>query len=133
MLGFGLFTAVGFLIAPMAMTLGIGNMPINSRNKGKVGELELAAFLKERGFPEARRGQQYHGGGDSPDVVVPGLEELHLECKRVEAGSLYKWLAQAKRDAAAGKIPVVAHRKNREEWVAILPLSDLLTLMLGKG
>lgn len=102
-------------------------MPINSRNKGKVGELELAEFLRERGF-EARRGQQFHGGAGSPDVVTD-IPDVHLECKRVEAGNLYTWLEQAKRDAAEGSIPVVAHRRNRKEWVAILPLDDFLKLM----
>lgn len=108
-------------------------MPINSRNKGKVGELELVSFLKDHGYGEAFRGQQFHGGADSPDVVVPGLEGVHFECKRVEKGNLYDWLKQAKRDSAEGEIPVVAHRKNREDWVAILPLEDLLSLLLTKG
>ena len=103
---------------------------INSRQKGAAGERELAAFLVERGF-EARRGQQFHGGGDSPDVVtnIPGV---HFECKRVEKGNLYDWLAQAERDVGGPegeKIPVVAHRRNKKEWVAILPLDDLLTLL----
>ena len=53
---------------------------MNSKQKGKRGELELAKKLQEYGF-EARRGQQYSGiGGD--DVV--GLEGVHIECKRVE-------------------------------------------------
>lgn len=100
---------------------------INSRVKGAVGERELAEFLRGFGYA-ARRGQQYAGGGDSPDVVsdLPGV---HLECKRVEAGNLYKWLAQATRDAAEGKIPVVAHRRNQGEWVAILPLAKLLHII----
>lgn len=100
-----------------------------SRSKGKRGELELAAYLRERGI-EARRGQQFSGGAGSPDVVhnIPGV---HLECKRCEAGNLYDWLAQARRDAGTTQIPVVAHRKNNREWVAILPLSALLTLLSG--
>lgn len=104
---------------------------INSRNKGKVGELELAAFLRERGH-EARRGQQFKGGAGSPDVVCDTLPGVHLECKRVEAGNLYNWLEQAISDAG-GKIPVVAHRRNRKDWVAILPLADLLKLMETKN
>ncbi len=102
---------------------------MNSRTKGKNGELELAAFLREHGF-EARRGQQFSGGGDSPDVVhnIPGV---HLECKRVEQGNLYDWMAQAIRDANPADIPVVAHRRNRRDWVAILPLENLLDLLKG--
>lgn len=104
---------------------------INSRAKGCVGERELSAFLREHGY-DARRGQQFSGGGgDSPDVVhnIPGV---HLECKRVEAGQLYNWLAQAKRDAA-GKVPVVAHRRNGKEWVAIVNLEDFFNLLLLTG
>jgi Holliday junction resolvase len=104
-------------------------MKINSRAKGKAGELELAAYLRERGF-DARRGVQFKGGSDSPDVVCPALPGVHLECKRVEAGNLYTWLAQAVRDAG-GKVPVVAHRRNRQDWVAILPLASLLGMLRG--
>jgi Holliday junction resolvase len=103
-------------------------MPINSRAKGAKGERELASFLRDLGF-EARRGQQFHGGSDSPDVVT-NLDNIHLECKRVEAGNLYTWLEQATRDAN-GKVPVVAHRRNKKDWVAILPLQNLLELIRG--
>lgn len=106
---------------------------INSRNKGACGERELADFLKVRGFPEARRGQQFKGGADSPDVVCAGLEDFHIECKRVEAGNLYVWLKQAVRDAAGKKTPVVMHRRNHGEWVAIVRLDDFLNQVLVKG
>lgn len=104
---------------------------MNSRAKGKRGELELVAFLKERGY-DARRGQQYAGGTDSPDVISKALDGFHLECKRVERGVLYDWLAQACRDAG-DRTPIVAHKKNRGEWVAILRLDDLLNLILTRG
>ncbi len=102
-------------------------MTLNSRAKGKAGELELAAFLRERGFVEARRGQQFKGGGDSPDVV--GIPGVHVECKRVESGNLYTWLDQAIDDAAPRTVPVVAHRRSRRPWVAILRLNDFLELV----
>lgn len=99
---------------------------MNSRAKGKRGELELAEFIRAYGH-EARRGQQFSGGADSPDVVtsIPGI---HFECKRVESGNPYLWLEQAQRDAG-DKVPVVAHKRNRQEWIAILPLDDLLTIL----
>jgi Holliday junction resolvase len=107
-------------------------MSINSRSKGKRGELELAKYLRDAGYPNARRGQQFKGGTDSPDVVCPGLsEEFHIECKCVEAGNPYNWLAQAQRDAN-GKVPVVAHKKSRKEWVVILTLEDFLNLQLRR-
>lgn len=100
---------------------------MNSRAKGKRGELELAHFLAEHGHP-ARRGQQFSGGTDSPDVVAESLSHLHIECKRVEAGNLYEWLRQASRDAGPVKIPVVFHRRNDEEWVVVLKAADFLGL-----
>lgn len=106
---------------------------INSRAKGARGERELAVVLKEHGF-EARRGQQFQGGPDSPDVVTkhPALAPFHIECKRVEAGNLYVWMDQARRDGV-GKTPLVAHKRNGEEWVAILPLSSFLFLLQSLG
>jgi Holliday junction resolvase len=100
---------------------------INSRAKGKTGELELAAFLREHGF-ESRRGQQFKGGGDSPDVT--GIPGWHVECKRVEKGNFYDWLKQAIDDGwESFDKPVVMHRRNHEEWVAILRLEDFLELV----
>jgi Holliday junction resolvase len=105
---------------------------MNSRAKGKAGELELAAVLREHGFGEARRGAQYSGSNESPDVV--GLPGYHIECKRCEAGSLYTWLAQATRDSdGSGRVPVVIHRKSRQQWVAILPLTAFLRIAGGQG
>ena len=99
---------------------------INSIRKGKAGELEAVALLKDYGF-EARRGQQYAGGGDSPDVVhnIPGY---HIEVKRTETLSIYKAMEQARRDGGS-KIPLVLHRRNGKEWLAILPAKDLLYLI----
>ena len=102
---------------------------INSRAKGKVGELEVVDFLKERGIP-ARRGQQYEGSSDSPDVIAGGcMAGIHVEVKRVQAGNLYNWLDQACRDADMAKTPIVAHRRNGKRWVAILDLRDFVNLM----
>jgi len=103
----------------------------NSRSKGKVGELEFAHFLSDRGLG-ARRGQQFSGGTDSPDVVCEGLPGVHFEVKRVEAGNPYKWLEQAQRDAGLEKLPVVAHRKNGKDWVAIVPMQVMIDLLVQK-
>lgn len=100
-----------------------------SRRKGKRGELEWAAFLTDRGAA-ARRGSQYHGGPDSPDVVCLALAEFHWEVKRVESFSLYDALDQACADAALGKVPTVAHRRNKRDWVVVLRGEDFVRLAL---
>lgn len=100
---------------------------MNSRDKGKRGELELSHFLTEHGFP-ARRGQQFSGSPDSPDVICKSLP-FHFEVKRTECLSLYPAMQQAVNDAGEGSVPLVAHRRNRREWLAILRLDDLLELL----
>ena len=98
-----------------------------SRRKGARGEREFAAILTAEGF-DARRGLQHRGGPDSPDVIVPSLPSIHFEAKRTERLSLYDAIAQARRDAG-DKLPIVAHRRNASEWVAILTLTDLLAII----
>ena len=98
-----------------------------SRNKGKDGERAIAKILRDHGWADARRGVQYKGGGDSPDVV--GLPGVHIEVKRVESLRLYDALDQSIADAAPGETPVVFHRRNKKPWVAILLLDDYLKLL----
>lgn len=99
---------------------------INSKNKGASGERELANLLKDYGFEDARRGQQYCGANGDADVV--GLEGVHIECKRVEKLNLDKAYEQAMNDAKEEEMPVVIHRKNRQEWKVTLSLDDFITL-----
>lgn len=98
-----------------------------SRDKGKAGEREAAALLREWGFESARRGQQYAGGADSPDVV--GLPGWHIEVKRTETLRLYPALEQMERDKAGTSKAVVFHRRSRKGWVAILRAEDFLELI----
>ena len=98
---------------------------MNSRAKGARGEREWAAYLRERGF-SARRGCQFSGSPDSPDVV--DSSPLHWEVKRVERLNLHDACDQAKRDAA-GKPWAVAHRRNRGEWLVTVPADWLLGLL----
>lgn len=101
---------------------------INSREKGKRGEEELANYLKGKGY-DARRGQQYSGAGGDPDVI--GIPGIHIECKRVEKLNLDSALEQSIRDARPGEIPVVIHRKNRQQWRITMMLSDFLKIYGG--
>lgn len=96
-----------------------------SRDKGKRGERELAGILRGYGF-DAKRGVQYHGGPDSPDVT--GLPGVHIEVKRTEKLSLYDALAQSRADSGPEEMPVVIHRRNDCEWVVIQPLPDWIEL-----
>ena len=94
---------------------------INSKRKGKRGELEFSNLCKEHGF-NTRRSQQYSGINGDADVV--GLEGIHIEVKRVERLNLSKAMKQAIEDSKEGEIPIVAHRKNREEWKVTMKAED---------
>ncbi len=93
---------------------------MNSRKKGKRGERDFRDFLRDMGFT-ARRGQQFAGGADSPDVIVEELPFVHFEVKfgakfAIGTSELDKAWSQAVRDAGGKKTPVVAFRRNREFW-----------------
>ena len=101
---------------------------MNSREKGRRGEVELAKVLREYGY-EARRGQQYKGGADSPDVI--GIDGVHIECKRVETLNIEKAMQQSTRDAG-DNVPVVMHRKNGEKWKVTMWLDDWVRFEWGQ-
>ena len=103
---------------------------MNSNRKGKTFEREIAKYLREHGYTDARRGQQYKGCADSPDVV--GLTGFHVEAKRTEHFRLYESLEQSKRDAADDEIPIVIHRKNGEKAVVVISLDDFMEVIHGQ-
>ena len=98
---------------------------MNSRDKGKRGELEAAHVLQEYGY-DARRSQQYAGINSDADVV--GLPRIHLEIKRVEKLNVDDALSQSIRDAKDEEIPVVMHRKNRTEWKITMRFADWIEM-----
>ncbi len=94
---------------------------MNSREKGKAGELELARILREYGYT-ARRGQQFSGlNGDADVIGIPGI---HIECKRVERLNIHEAMQQSVRDAKNDEVPVIMHRKNRTEWLVTQRLEE---------
>ena len=111
-------------------------MSVNSNQKGKRGEREVVELLRRCGF-EARRGQQFKGTPDSPDVEhnLRGLGlfqdiNLHIEVKRTEALSIYKVMEQAEADAGDDDMPVIFHKRNNKPWVVCLLAEDFLDIMI---
>lgn len=100
---------------------------MNSKQKGKRGELELVRKLKEHGFA-TRRTVQYNGKADEGDADLKGLDGIHIECKRVEKLNLYDAIGQAIHDAKDGELPTVFHRKNNSEWLVTMKLDDWVKL-----
>ena len=102
---------------------------MNSRAKGARGERAWRDELRAAGWMSARRGQQFAGSPDSPDVVCPQLSCFHFEVKHCERGNPFEFIAQAVRDAGEEKIPTVAMRRNRQPFIVILRTADFFALL----
>lgn len=105
----------------------------SSQRKGADGERELAEILRENGYPIERGGSFTYG--KVPDLM--GLPGIHIEVKRVERLNLNEAMRQAIRDSKRFEDgnPAVFHRRNREQWLVTMRLSDWLILYQegGKG
>ena len=102
---------------------------MNSREKGKRGERQWRDELRANGY-DARRGQQFSGSPDSPDVVCDGLPWIHFEVKAVEKLNVQDAMDQARRDAGL-KVPVVAHRRNFREWLVTMSAETFFRFLRG--
>lgn len=104
---------------------------MNSRAKGARGERAFRDLLRAEGY-EARRGQQFSGSPDSPDVVCPDLKGYHFEVKCVERLNIEDAMAQARRDAGETKIPIVAHKRNHCNWLITMDAETFFSLIRNK-
>lgn len=110
---------------------------MNSKDKGKRGEREVAGILRDLGF-RAHRGQQYQGGNDSPDIIHE-MQNVHVEVFYGDPVPLKAKLNQAIRDCEKRNvanttnvqfIPAVMHRRisrkmRGEPWLVTVQLLDL--------
>jgi hypothetical protein len=96
---------------------------INSKRKGKTGELEACQALRDTLGIDAARSQQFCGAAGDADLST-SMDGVHFEVKRTEALRLYDAMAQAVGDCG-DSIPVVLHRRNRGEWLCVVRLDDL--------
>ena len=104
---------------------------LNSRRKGAAGELAAAKLLTAAGHP-ARRGRQYAGHPDAPDIVCPSLP-IHWEVKVVEKLNFWNALDQARKDCPPEKTPIVLAKKRRTGWVVTLGAEDFLRMLARMG
>lgn len=102
---------------------------MNACQKGKRGERAWRDELRAAGYTDARRGRQYSGGDDSPDVVCKQLPRAHWEVKWVENLNLREAMEQAKRDAGFSKFPFVAHKKNNAGWLVTMTAETFFQLL----
>lgn len=101
---------------------------MNSKQKGKRGELEFSNKCKEFGF-DTKRSVQYCGANGDSDVI--GLPHIHAEVKRVEKLNIEKAVEQAVDDCLKGHYPIVAHRKNKKKWLVTMEFDDWMELYKG--
>ena len=99
---------------------------MNSREKGKRFERQLATRLREYGYDAKRTAQNCGKNGDAPDVT--GLPGIHIEAKHQERMSLYDWMAQAVRDHMDGTLPAVFHKANNKDLLVTMRFDDWMTL-----
>ena len=103
---------------------------INSRSKGKRGELAAVRFWAEHGWQGGRRGFQGRGGGEAPDIIIPDLSDfLWFEVKHCQKLQPYKWMEKAQRDCRAGHTPVVQMKSNNMDWMTLMWTVDFAGLL----
>jgi len=124
---------------------------MNSREKGKRGERQWRDELREHGY-HARRGQQFSGSAESPDVVCDELGWAHFEVKAVERLNIEDAMEQARRDcqqistphpcplpdrggeggdSRGPKIPVVAHKRSHRPWLVTMDAETFFKFLDG--
>jgi hypothetical protein len=116
----------------------MSNSKINSRRKGARGERQWRDELRAQGF-HARRGQQFSGGTESPDVVCEELSGFHFEVKVVERLNIEDAMDQARRDSGQAepaptaltrrKFPIVAHRRNHRPWLVTMDAETFFKIL----
>jgi Holliday junction resolvase len=102
---------------------------MNSREKGKRGERQWRDELRAEGYT-ARRGQQFSGSPDSPDVISEDLPWIHFEVKAVERLNIEDAMDQARHDCSA-KIPVVAHKRSFRPWLVTMTAEVFFKFLRG--
>ena len=110
---------------------------MNSRAKGKRGELEAAKALSEVLRVRVERTVQYKGAAGDADLKIEALPLLHVEVKRrnnaITPHQAEHFLEQAERDARPGSVPVCIHRPDDDTrhclTVRVDRLYDLVAML----
>lgn len=98
----------------------------SERRKGNAGELEVARIFQAAGFDCDRTP---NSGGLRIRGDLHGDLPLHVEVKRQETARPWLWAAQARADAEVGERWLVAMRRSRDEWLALMPLVTVMRLL----
>lgn len=111
---------------------------MTSRRKGKDGENELAQIINRklgirclaRNLVQSRNGGHDLVVTDTSTLPAQRLDQLAIEVKRhkqVKPADIKSWWQQAAKQALdIKKVPVLFYRADREDWQAMIPLSEKL-------
>jgi len=103
---------------------------MNSREKGKRGERQWRDELRANGYM-ARRGQQFAGSAESPDVVCEELKWAHMEVKSTERFNVYDAMDQAAPRCRSARVPLVMHKRNFRRWLVVMEAETFFRLLRG--
>ena len=98
----------------------------SERNKGANGEREVASLFRTYGFDCDR---VPNSGGLRLKGDLIGVPGLHVEVKRQEVARPWAWWEQAESETPPGSVTVVAFRRARSPWLAIVRLDVLAELL----
>jgi hypothetical protein len=103
---------------------------MNSREKGKRGERQWRDELRANGYA-ARRGQQFCGSPESPDVMCEELRWIRFEVKAVERLNIREAMDQAIAECGIQKVPVVAHKRSFRGWLVTMEAETFFRFLRG--
>ena len=108
-------------------------MAVNSRAEGARNERMWASICRDEGYSLTRRGCQFAGGPDSPDIQTGDaeLERIHFEVKSGKRIDVWGAIAQAERDKALGKLAVCPLHRDRYDWIVAMPSHDWFRMLRG--
>lgn len=102
---------------------------MNSKQKGKRGELYMVKKFKENGY-ECNRTAQFKGNTGRADDIE-GIDYIHAEVKFVERLNIHEAMIQAIRDTIASRrfaFPTIFHKRSREECLVTMRFDDWIKL-----
>ena len=97
---------------------------MNSKAKGKRGELEARDYVRQHWFaPQCIRSAQA-GGAFAADLLHAG-ENLHVEVKRRQRIAATHFMRQAEQDCGDMDVPVVLMREDKyPSWLVVMRIED---------
>lgn len=104
----------------------------SSKAKGSGAEREIVKYLQDAGFEAERTLFQPDPENPRPDVRT-NINHTSWEVKRVEKLNIWAAMAQAEKASKDKENPVVAFRRNREDWHVAIDLDYYLELVKKAG